>query len=69
MVTITGSATPNALYYECQLCKKKINDNNIIKMKNKPEPPFYELHVFPKNIKSTLKSREMFPLNEDLREH
>jgi hypothetical protein len=36
-VTISGSATPNALYYERQLIFK-ITFENAIKMKNKPNP-------------------------------
>jgi vacuolar-type H+-ATPase subunit C/Vma6 len=43
--TIQGSVTPHELYRECQLFSS-FKCENIIKVKNKLDPTYYE-HIYP----------------------
>jgi hypothetical protein len=62
-VTISGSASSNPMYCESQLFQK-FKYENVIKMKNKPEPALLGgSYLFNKIKKRTLKSCETIPLN------
>jgi hypothetical protein len=61
-VTISGSASSNPIYCEGQLFQK-FKYENVIKMKNKPDPALLGgSYLFNEIIKRTLKSRETIPL-------
>jgi hypothetical protein len=61
-VTISGSASSNPIYCEGQLFKK-FSYENVIKMKNKPDPSLLGgSYLFREIKKRTPKSRETIPL-------
>jgi hypothetical protein len=62
-VTISGSASTNPMYCEGQIFYK-FKYENIIKMKNKPDPDLSGgSYLFNEIKKRTTKSRETIPLN------
>jgi hypothetical protein len=44
-VTISGSASSNPIYCEGQLFQK-FKYENVIKIKNKPDPALQEVHIY-----------------------
>jgi hypothetical protein len=66
-VTITGAATPNTLYYGCQIFSKNLpipvycKYENAIKLKNKPVLVFFRTSYLSKKTKSAQKSRVTIP--------
>jgi hypothetical protein len=62
-VTISGSSSSNRIYCEGQLFQK-FKYENVIKMKNKPDPALLGgSYLFNEIKKRTLKSCETIPLN------
>jgi hypothetical protein len=62
-VTISGTASSNPIYCKGKLFQK-LKYENIIKMKNKPDPALLGgSYLFNEIKKTTLKSRETIPLN------